>query len=78
MVQVLLSTRPDKSVGSDAIWDQAEGALREALETKGWPFQINEADGAFYGVCALTAVHFQIEQRYELSCSFCPLADLHW
>ena len=48
-VQVNLSTRPDKSVGSDAIWQQAEDALREALDSKGWPYRLNEADGAFYG-----------------------------
>ena len=49
MLQVLLSTRPDKSVGTDANWELAESALQEALQEKGWDFKVNEADGAFYG-----------------------------
>ena len=47
--QVLLSTRPEKSVGTDAIWQQAETALQDALNDMGWNFALNEADGAFYG-----------------------------
>ena len=52
-----LSTRPEKSVGSDEIWEVAESALKEALEAKGWAYELNEADGAFYGeleVCSET------------------------
>lgn len=45
-----LSTRPEKSVGSDEIWENAEAALKEALDTKGWAYELNEADGAFYGL----------------------------
>ena len=52
--QVFLSTRPEKSVGSDAIWEQAESALRTALEVKGWHYTLNEADGAFYGELSLS------------------------
>ncbi|MCK4622333.1 MAG: threonine--tRNA ligase [Desulfuromonadales bacterium] len=44
-----LSTRPEKSIGSDADWEQATSALRSALEDSGHPFEINEGDGAFYG-----------------------------
>ena len=44
-----LSTRPEKSIGTDEMWDTATGGLREALETKGVDFKINEGDGAFYG-----------------------------
>ena len=50
MPQVNLSPRPGKSVGSDSIWAQAECALKAALDTKGWKYALNEADGAFYGV----------------------------
>ncbi len=48
-VRVELSTRPEKRVGSEAIWDQAEQALREALDAAGMPYQVNPGDGAFYG-----------------------------
>jgi threonyl-tRNA synthetase len=44
-----LSTRPEKSIGSDEIWEMATNALRDALETKGLPYKVNEGDGAFYG-----------------------------
>lgn len=48
-MQVDLSTRPEKSVGSDEIWEVAENALKEALHSKGWAYELNEGDGAFYG-----------------------------
>jgi threonyl-tRNA synthetase len=44
-----LSTRPDKRVGSDDMWDRAEGALEAALVEKGLDFEVNAGDGAFYG-----------------------------
>ena len=46
---VELSTRPEDSMGSDEIWNLATKTLREVIEEKGVPFQINEGDGAFYG-----------------------------
>ena len=48
-VRIELSTRPEKSIGSDAIWEKAEGALRAALEGRGIDYDLNEGDGAFYG-----------------------------
>ena len=48
-VKIYLSTRPEKRVGSDALWDQAEGALKVVLDGLGKPYQINKGDGAFYG-----------------------------
>ena len=48
-VRVFLSTRPAQRMGSDAIWDHAEGALRAALEANDLRFEINPGDGAFYG-----------------------------
>ncbi len=44
-----LSTRPDKRVGSDEMWDTAEAALVRALEAQGLEYALNEGDGAFYG-----------------------------
>ncbi len=44
-----LSTRPEKRVGSDEMWDKAEAALERALVDKGLEFELNEGDGAFYG-----------------------------
>jgi threonyl-tRNA synthetase len=46
---IYLSTRPEKRMGSDEIWDKAEGALKEALKSLNLPFTINPGDGAFYG-----------------------------
>ncbi|HET8900359.1 MAG TPA: threonine--tRNA ligase [Holophagaceae bacterium] len=48
-VRVALSTRPEKRLGSDEIWDQAERALAEAMTEKGLAFKLNPGEGAFYG-----------------------------
>ena len=47
--EIMLSTRPAKSVGSDDIWDAATSALEGALKKKGWAYGIDEEGGAFYG-----------------------------
>ncbi len=44
-----LSTKPEKAMGSDEIWEMATDALRKAMETKGMEYKVNEGDGAFYG-----------------------------
>lgn len=44
-----LSTRPEERVGSDAIWDKAEKALADALDSKGLPWELLPGEGAFYG-----------------------------
>ncbi|MCB0878297.1 MAG: threonine--tRNA ligase [Thermoleophilia bacterium] len=44
-----LSTRPEKKIGDDALWDQAEAALAEALVRNDLPYSVNPGDGAFYG-----------------------------
>lgn len=46
---VELSTKPDNSMGDDAIWEAATEALRNAIEAKGIDYVINPGDGAFYG-----------------------------
>jgi len=48
-VDIKLSTRPEKRVGSDAVWDKAEAALAEALDAKGIDWELQEGEGAFYG-----------------------------
>jgi len=47
--EIKLSTRPDVRVGSDEVWDKAEGALEQAINGLGLPYQIAEGDGSFYG-----------------------------
>jgi threonyl-tRNA synthetase len=46
---VMLSTRPEKRVGDDAVWDKAEAALEDALTETGLDFKIQPGEGAFYG-----------------------------
>ncbi len=77
-----LSTRPEKSIGSDADWEQATSALRSALEDSGLPFELNEGDGAFYGPkidvklkdaldrewqCATIQCDFTLPERFDLT-----------
>ncbi|KAM7468624.1 hypothetical protein LguiB_016186 [Lonicera macranthoides] len=79
-----LSTRPEKYLGDLATWDKAEAALTDALNEFGKPWQINEADGAFYGPkidisvsdamkrkfqCATLQLDFQLPSRFNLSYS---------
>jgi threonyl-tRNA synthetase len=48
-IKIGLSTRPEVRVGSDATWDQAEAALKSALDVSDREYFVNEGDGAFYG-----------------------------
>lgn len=48
-IKIGLSTRPEQRVGSEEAWDQAEAALKSALDTSGRDYFVNEGDGAFYG-----------------------------
>ena len=48
-VLVKLSTRPANRVGSDEVWDKAEAALEQALNSKGLEWQLQPGEGAFYG-----------------------------
>lgn len=80
--EVNLSTRPEKSVGTDDIWEKATTALRQALEDKGWDYQTDERGGAFYGPkidlkiedalgrkwqCSTVQVDFNLPQRFDIS-----------
>ena len=77
-----LSTRPDDSMGTDEEWETAENALREAMESIGVPYVINEGDGAFYGPkldfhledslgrtwqCGTIQLDMQMPQRFDIS-----------
>ena len=48
-IDIKLSTRPEKRVGSDEVWDQAEASLAQALDAKGINWELQEGEGAFYG-----------------------------
>jgi threonyl-tRNA synthetase len=48
-VHIKFSDRPDKRIGDDAIWDKAEAALMQALESSKRPWTLNKGEGAFYG-----------------------------
>jgi threonyl-tRNA synthetase len=48
-VRVELSTRPEKSIGSEEMWEKAESALKVALDGAGIEYKVNPGDGAFYG-----------------------------
>jgi len=48
-IEIALSTRPEERVGSDEIWDQAEKALADALDSKGIEYKVQPGEGAFYG-----------------------------
>ncbi|SEJ81831.1 threonyl-tRNA synthetase [Pseudomonas linyingensis] len=48
-IQLKLSTRPEKRVGSDDLWDRAEAALQSALDNAGLPWELQPGEGAFYG-----------------------------
>lgn len=78
---IMLSTRPEKSVGSDEIWDAATLALEGALKAKGWDYTIDEGGGAFYGPkidlkiqdaigrkwqCSTVQCDFNLPERFEL------------
>ncbi|AFF23876.1 threonine--tRNA ligase [Pasteurella multocida] len=48
-IQVKLSTRPEKRIGADEMWDRAEAGLAAALSHNGLEYEIQEGEGAFYG-----------------------------
>jgi threonyl-tRNA synthetase len=77
-----LSTRPEKSIGSEEDWERATQALLQALKMKNLPYDINEGEGAFYGPkidvklkdalnrrwqCATIQVDFAMPERFDLT-----------
>ena len=71
--EIELSTRPEKSIGTDEDWERATVALEEALKAVGLPYQINEGDGAFYGPKIDIKLKDAIERRWQcttIQCDF--------
>lgn len=79
---VYLSTRPEKSVGSDDIWEKSTEALKQALEKKGLGFEIDPGEGVFYGPkidikikdqlgrswqCSTIQVDFNLPDRFDMT-----------
>lgn len=60
--ELFLSTRPDKSLGSDELWDKAETQLTNALNSYGKPWKLNKGDGAFYGPKIDIVLHDALER----------------
>lgn len=76
-----LSTRPDKSVGTDQVWELATSALKAALDAKGWDYIVDAGGGAFYGPkidikiqdaigrlwqCSTIQVDFNLPERFDM------------
>lgn len=81
-VKIYLSTRPEKRIGSDEIWDLCEKSLANALTSHGYAYEINEGEGAFYGPklefilrdaigrewqCGTIQVDMNLPQRFDIS-----------
>ncbi|RCW61233.1 threonine--tRNA ligase [Halanaerobium sp. ST460_2HS_T2] len=79
---VELSTKPEKAMGADELWDKATDALRSAIEKNELDYEVNEGDGAFYGPkidfhledslgrtwqCGTIQLDFQMPERFDLT-----------
>jgi threonyl-tRNA synthetase len=80
--EIHLSTRPEKSIGEDAVWELATAGLVEALERKGWAYKLDDGGGAFYGPkidlkiedaigrlwqCSTIQLDFNLPERFDLN-----------
>jgi threonyl-tRNA synthetase len=65
-LEIELSTRPEKAIGSEALWRQAETALAQALEAKGLEYALNPGEGAFYGPKIDFIVHDALGRAWQL------------
>lgn len=80
--KIAVSTRPEKSIGTDEDWERATDALIKAIENLGLPYKINAGDGAFYGPkidirltdalerewqCSTVQCDFTLPERFDLS-----------
>merc|ERR1719163_1522026 len=79
--EVMLSTKPEKAVGSDDIWEKSTAALEGALKRHGWEYSVDEGGGAFYGPkidlkirdaigrlwqCSTVQCDFNLPERFEI------------
>jgi threonyl-tRNA synthetase len=80
--KIELSTRPEDSMGSEELWNEAEQALQHVLDKRGVEYRVNEGDGAFYGPkidfhildalkrswqCGTIQLDFQMPEKFDLS-----------
>ncbi|MFE4573325.1 threonine--tRNA ligase [Paenibacillus chitinolyticus] len=80
--KIELSTRPEDSMGSQELWDQAEASLKNVLDNRGIEYRVNEGDGAFYGPkidfhildalkrswqCGTIQLDFQMPEKFDLT-----------
>ncbi|MGE7625962.1 threonine--tRNA ligase [Bacillus cereus] len=80
--EVELSTRPEDSMGEDKLWEQAEAALENVLQSLNYKYRLNEGDGAFYGPkidfhikdalnrshqCGTIQLDFQMPEKFDLN-----------
>lgn len=80
--KIELSTRPEDSMGSEELWNQAEQSLRNVLDGRGVDYRLNEGDGAFYGPkidfhildalgrswqCGTIQLDFQMPEKFDLT-----------
>ncbi|BFH14244.1 hypothetical protein J6TS7_12580 [Paenibacillus dendritiformis] len=80
--KIELSTRPEDSMGSEELWNEAERALKQVLDRRGVDYRINEGDGAFYGPkidfhildalkrswqCGTIQLDFQMPEKFDLA-----------
>ncbi len=65
--EINLSTRPEKYVGSDEIWEKSTNALKQALDQKGWNYVVDEGGGAFYGPKIDIKIEDAIGRRWQCS-----------
>ena len=79
--EINLSTRPERSIGDDGVWELATQGLIEALDRKGWAYTVDEGGGAFYGPkidikiedaigrlwqCSTIQLDFNLPERFHL------------
>lgn len=64
-IQVKLSTRPEKRIGSDEMWDRAEQGLANALKHNGLDYEIQEGEGAFYGPKIEFALRDSLDREWQ-------------
>ena len=65
-LKIELSTRPEKRVGSEKIWDISESALKSALKRKNIDWSLNDGDGAFYGPKIDFSLHDSLNRIWQL------------
>ena len=81
--EVEISTRPEKSIGSDEDWERATQALSQALEANGLSFSISEGEGAFYGPKIDIKLKDALDRRWQCATIQCDFTlperfDLHY